>query len=205
MDKKTIKDVENVRQFHTNALVKELLKSENLVEAKKHRDWLEIAEPIIDEFYVTKKSVFWHTAIAFMCLLCMGFLWTCHIKTTQLSFEVISPNVMIKLSESWKLSKSFKLTEIFINNLDIILAPNIDIKFSRIIDGNVDMDQESATLEMSGNSIWLKELNIPRDTLIDLELNKDRLFLYSKGNPFAGKINAENATLVLLTEEEALK
>jgi len=51
MDKKIIKHFEKERQFHTNALVKELLKGENLVEAKKHRDWLEIADPIIDEFY----------------------------------------------------------------------------------------------------------------------------------------------------------
>jgi len=132
----------------------------------------------------------------------MYFLWTRHIETTQLSFEVISPNVMIKLSENWELSKSFKLTDLFINNLDIVLAPDIDIKFSRIIDGNVNMDQESATLEMNGSSIWLKELNVPKDTLLDLELNKDRLSLYSKGKPLAGKINAENAKLVLLTEEE---
>ena len=204
MDKKTIKLFEKERQYQTDALVKELLKGENISEARKHRNWLEISDALLEDCYETKNSVFWHLIIAFICLLSIGFIWACHIKTIQLSFEVISPNVNFKLSENWKLSKSFQISNLYINNLDSVLAPGINIIFSRINEGSVNLNQESATLVVNGNSIWLKELNLSKDTGIDLQLDNDKLVLYSKGKPLKGKLIAENAKVLLLkaTEDE---
>jgi len=204
MDKEIIKNLEIKRQYHIDAIIEQLLHDGNLADAKKHKDWLEISDPIIENYNKTKNFIFWYITIAFICLLIIGLGWAVHIKQVQLSFEVISPNVNFKLSENWKLTKSLKLTNLFINNLNTVHAPDIDINFSRYIDGKVDFNQDSATLEMNGKSIWLKELKIPKGALIDLELENNRLLLYSKGKPLAGKIVAENAEFLLLktTEED---
>jgi len=202
MNKKTIKRFEKERQYHTDELIKELLFSGNLTEAIKHRDWLEISEPIIDDYYKNKNNIFWHLSIALICLLIIAYVWTGHIKSIQLSFEAISPNVNIKLSENWKLRTSFKISDLYINNLNTVLSPEININFSRVINGKEDNTQETAILEINGNNIRLKELNLSKDALIDLKLENNRLSLYSKGKPLSGMIIVENANLILIEPKE---
>jgi hypothetical protein len=193
--KKTI--IENFRKYHINELRGSLLKNKNLDEARKHFEWIEISDVVIN--YDSKTySLFCHLIIALICLLCVGLAWILTINEVHLSCEAISPNLSFTLSEDWYLNESFKLSGLIIDNICSVNVRNVNINASKQNENNINV----SSIDINGKYIWLQKLKIPSGSKINLSASKNFLIIDSRGLPLSGRAEAENATLVISNEDE---
>ena len=140
----------------------------------------------------------WPLSIGIICLFVIWLAWILPINRVEVSFEVVSRNISLKLSRDWELKSSLPVKSLFVNNLHKVSAPELDIGFLR----NVDMDQEPVRLILEGDYIRLKKLALPKDATIDLTSYGHKLILYSKGAPLCGMIDVANVNLTLVTEHD---
>jgi hypothetical protein len=188
----------------TKELVRELLK-ESDINSKPPESKEKLSPPgKMTKYFksLQMSNLAWSIIIGSICLICIAFAWTNRIKTVNISFEAVSSNVTIHLTENWTLTSSFYVKELYINNLNTVIATDIDINFSRFIDGNLDIDIEPAVLTMEGKNICIKELILPKGAKIDMSLTNDIFAIYTKGEPVYCRIDTKDAELVLIEGDE---
>ncbi|MCP4254898.1 MAG: hypothetical protein GY775_16130 [Candidatus Scalindua sp.] len=199
MDKKALIRLKEEKEKRTNALIQDLSKDNRLEEAKKNMEWIKLFTQLMNSLPSHNSfNWLWPLIIGTVCLLIIGLAWTQHRQEIQVSFEVVSPNISLKLSEDWKLTNSFRTSNVYIDNLDTVLAPNLEIRFKRV---NMN-DQGTATLSLTGNNIKLTDLEIGKGAKLDLEMNRDKLTFFVKEKEFNGKLEAENGYFVLTKEDD---
>ena len=197
MDKKILKLFEREKKKRMNELIQELLEDKGLENAKKNMEWIKFSDDLINSSSNSRK-LFWSLIIGAVCIFIIGIAWTQHVQKTQVSFEVISPNVSLRLSQDWKLNKTFVTKMVYINSLDTVLAPELEFKFQRdFVNGD-----EPATLDLSGNNIKLKKLTIKDSVELHLTLNKNKLTFEVKGESLEGRLEVRQAKIVLTEEND---
>ena len=167
MDKKTIARLKEENKIRTDELIHNLMMENGLKKAKENKEWLELTSFVLNAEESNQKSRFiWPFTIGMTCLLIIGLMWTQRIQTTDVSFEIISKNVGLILTEEWELRNNIDVKMIEINKLDTVLAPEVPIKFQRDPLG----DQEPAFLRLTGPNVKLGVLRIRKETSLDLTL-----------------------------------
>lgn len=193
MDKKTIELLEKERKKQTDELIRELIENNDLEKARKNLEWIQLSDQLKNSFPSSSlHKWFWPVVIGAICLFIIGIAWTKRIETTQISFEVTTSNVSLKLSDEWRLNTAFIAEMIFINNLDNVISRQLGIEFQRDIE-----KEDPATLKIVGSNSKLKNLIIKRDAIVYLTLNKSQLILEAKSKPLEGIFEVNKAEIVL--------
>lgn len=189
MKNKKVKLLDEERKKRKSLLVQKLLNVDrDMDNIRKDLEWVNLTDQLIGSSS-NKPKLFWPILIGMICLLVIGIAWTQRIQSTQISFEIVSSNVGFQLTEDWELNKVYSLDYIYINSLDQIISPNLDIEFHRNSPNDDDDDDDEAFLEITGKEISLSQLRIRDSASLDLMLNQNKLTFEVKGKPINGKID----------------
>lgn len=188
-------NLEYIRRSKQTA--RKLMEDEDLKGAKADLEWVEVASHII-AVAERGKRLRLSVMIAFVCLLIAGLAWTLRIRSTQLSFEVVTRNVSLTLSEDWSSRHQFTPNRVSINNVVKVSAPGL------ILPRTSDTQEELTTISLEGKKIIVDAISLLSGAKIELSSGDETLNLFVKDSPVSGELFVEKADIVIETEDDSI-
>ena len=175
-----------------------LIEDGNLEGAKADLEWIETSSYLIA---ITEKSnrARLSVIIAFVCLLTAGLTWSLHVNTTQVSFEVVTKNVSLTLSESWTSRCKFTPDSVHVNNVENLNAPGLKLPIIR------DSQKELTTISLEGKKISVQGLHLSSGAKVELNSADGKHNLFVKNSSLKGEFYVEEASLKIETADKSNK
>lgn len=189
-----IKTIRNIRGLHRERLSKIDSASRNLREGKledAERDlkWIESSSRVLTFMGIGKKC------FVVICALLVLLAYTLRLPSARISFKIESENLSLILAENWTSDSPLISDRIFVNNLLEVSASGLNLP------DKVYPAENAVEMDLQGKNINLNELVLLAGAKIEFNTQGDVLRLFVKGAPLAGQIYAQNADLVLETQE----
>ena len=202
-DKDMIKRLRFERLRRIQEASRKLVEERDLEALKRELAWIhsysQLLQFSLQKFPNRRLRFIWSIIIAFLCLLIVGLAWTLHIRTAQVSFEIVTQNVTLTLGKDWLCNRQFSSDRIFINNIVKISAPGLN----PVIE--VDVEEKSVSMDLQGEEITVNELFLLANANVELNVQGDKLKLFVKDSALAGELFLQRADLILEMEEETIK
>lgn len=191
IDKNIIKHFKSEREKRIKDASQKLLGEQEggLEGAKSDLDWIDTSSRLIAS--TQKNKTIWAIVGGVICVLLVGSAWSVHLFTTQISFEVVTENVNLILSQNWSSDYQFISDKIFINNLLKVNAPGLNPPI------NIDLKGESVVMDLEGKDIIFNKLILMANAEVELNLQGDNLNFFIKRSPTNGEITIQKANFRL--------
>ena len=122
----------------------------------------------------------WPAAVAFVCVVAAGILWSLKIPRTNLSMTVETDSVRTTLTKPWRIDNAFHSPLMHFERLSMIHAPNLGL----------DIDQASgdAWFELNGGRLDVQTLEIDQGASVELYTDHDEVDIYASRARLTGRI-----------------
>ncbi len=122
----------------------------------------------------------WPAAVAFVCVVVAGILWSLKTPRTNVSLNVDTSSVMTTLAGPWRIDDAFHSPHMHFERLSTIQAPNLGL--------NINQGAGDAWFELDGGHIDLQTLEIDKDASVELYCDPDEVDLYASRARLTGRV-----------------
>ncbi len=161
----------------------DFLQKENLEEAKKNLQWIDLAENI---FLLKKRksNLISGIVVGISCAVLIGLSLLIKIPETSISFDVETNVVSFINSYNFKYQEPNNIQYFKIDKVDYL---NIDLTKYK--------SETSFAVNVSGEKFHLSELNFPKESTLHFEKYINQLVIFINGNPITGILEMRNGKI----------
>jgi hypothetical protein len=119
--------------------------------------------------------------VALAVLLVAGLLWSCKLRTTNISLTAEASNLHLTTGRDWRVDDLLKGQNIRINHLSSLHNPSLGL--------SLDDSDSNIWLRVAGTQIALHSLEITAGATVNLNANENNLTMSISRSPFDGVLS----------------
>ena len=172
-----IKKVKSVLNQQQKEFIKSVVEG-NAEKARNASEWISLSGKIIAE-HKKRNNIIFAGCIGFLCLALTAVISVSHVKTTNVSLELSSETLCMKLEESWKNFEAYNQEQVWINNV---------IHVSESLNPTHYSSDYPVAIEFLGNNIQVNNLQFNNTTELELHIQNNTLTFFTNDSVIDGKI-----------------
>ncbi|MBD3287525.1 hypothetical protein GF337_01865 [candidate division KSB1 bacterium] len=162
--------------------------------AKENIEWINLSTELISKS--TERRYFqWALIIGVVCLIIISLGFTMHVRTSQVSIEIIASGVSFSFSEDWRSEQPLIGDTFYINKVKTVHSSLIP---------QIYHSSQPGTLELSGNNIELKNLSFSKLGYIEIQKQRDNLILDVKNSHVSGRFSLRTGIITINDDLDTL-
>jgi hypothetical protein len=178
---KKLKSEQKWRQKH---LIKSLVDGK-VNSAKADAEWIRLSNNSIAQ-YKNRLRSYWAAGIGIICLVIIGLAFAIHIRSANVSVEVLAYGITVWLADEWQSENAITGDLIYVDKVNSV---------SSSLKPELYKSSEPSYIEFAGKDIELKDIRVQKDAEMDIHCFRKELDFYIKRTGLSGKVPMRNGTV----------
>ena len=162
--------------------------------AKENIEWINLSTELISKS-TERRNFQWALLIGIVCLIIISLGFTMHVRTAQVSVEIIASGVSFSFAEDWRSEQALIGDTFYINKVKTVHSSLIP---------QIYHSSQPGLLELSGSDIELKNIAFSKSGYIDMQKQRDNLILDVKNSRVFGRFSLRTGIIVINDDADTL-
>ena len=154
-------------------------------DAKADVEWIQLSNHFITQ-HINRLKSYWAIGIGIICLVIIGLVFTIHVRSTNVSIEILADGLTISFADGWQSQKTI-IGGLF--NIDKVT------NVSSSLQPELFKSSHPSSIEFTGKNIELKNIKVQKNAEIDIQCFKKELSFYIKKSNLSGKLSMRKGTV----------